>query len=50
MTYHITEVTPLVKEIPVDIDAVRLRQVFRDQLSDGWEMRRFLLGPIANIS
>lgn len=39
--YHEAEVSPLVQEVPVDIDAVRLAQVFGDQGPNGREILFF---------
>lgn len=36
--YHITQVTPLVQEVPVDVNAVRLAQVLGNQGPDGGEV------------
>lgn len=36
---------PLIEEVAVDIDAVRFRQVFRNQLADCRQVR-LLLGPV----
>jgi hypothetical protein len=44
-TYHVAQVTPLVQEVAVDIDAVGFREVLGDQLPDGGQIR-LLLGPV----
>jgi hypothetical protein len=47
--YHETEVTPLVKKIPVDIDTVGFGQVLGDQLPDGRQILGLLAAVITDI-
>ena len=49
-TYHEAQVSPLVKEITVDINAVWLREIVGDELSDGGEISRFLAAMILNVA
>jgi len=41
--------SPLVQEVPVDVDAVRLGQVPRDQLAYGGEVLAFLLAAVLDV-
>ena len=34
--YHETQITPLVKEVTVDVDAIRLTQIPRNERSNRW--------------
>lgn len=36
--YHVAKLAPLVEEVTVHIDAVRLREIFRDESSNGGEV------------
>lgn len=49
-SHHKTQVAPLVEEISVDIDTVRLRQILGDQLFDSRKVRRLFLISVADIS
>jgi hypothetical protein len=40
-SYHETQIPPLVQEIPVDVNAVRLAQILGDQSSDRGEILFF---------
>lgn len=41
ISYHVTEVPPLIQEVAVDVDAVGLGEIFGDQLPDRGEKFRF---------
>lgn len=38
MAYHEAKMRPLAEKVPVDVDAVWLTQIFRDERPDGWEI------------
>lgn len=40
-TYHKTQISPLVQEVAVDIDAIRLAKIASDQRTDAWEVGFF---------
>jgi hypothetical protein len=48
--YHITKVPPLVQEVPVDIDTVRLGEVFGDQLPDSRQIDLLLGSLVLHIT
>lgn len=47
--HHEAKISPLVEEIAIDVDGVRLRQILGDQLPDGGEILRFLFRLVAHI-
>lgn len=49
MTYHEAQIAPLVEEVSIHIDTVWLRQIFRDQLPDRWQILGLLLVAIWDI-
>ena len=49
-TNHEAQVTPLIEKIAIHIDAVWLREIIRNQLSNRRQERRFLLRAIRYIS
>jgi hypothetical protein len=48
--YHEAELAPLIQEIPVDIDTVRLAKIFRDESTDAGEVFLFERVRILDIS
>lgn len=48
-TYHIAEIAPLVQKVAVHIDAVRFREVLRDQLPDCGKVRLLLGAMVLHI-
>ena len=48
--YHKAQVTPLVEEIPVYVDTVRLAQIFGDQGADGGQVLFLKRVLVLNIS
>ena len=48
--YHKAQVSPLVEEITVDIDAIWFREIVGDQLSDRGEIGRFFAAMILDIT
>ena len=47
--YKEAEISPLVEKVPIYINAIRLGQVFRDQLSYCWEVERLLVAVVLHI-
>lgn len=49
ISYHKTQITPLVKKISVDIDTIRLREIGGDQLPNSGEVDSFMLALVLDI-
>lgn len=48
--YKIAEITPLIQEIAVDVDAIGLGEVLGDELADGGQVFRFLVLVVLDVS
>ena len=45
-----TEISPLVEEVSIYIDAVRFRKVLGNQLSYCWEVERLLVAVVLDVA
>lgn len=50
ITYHKTQISPLIEEISVDIDTVGFGEIARYELSDGGKVDRLFAAVILYIS
>jgi hypothetical protein len=48
--HHVTQIPPLVQKVSVHIDAVRLGEVFGDEVPYRGEVYRFLVGIILDVA